>query len=267
MKKNNNTYFNLDLKSHEQHPFHLKIIWNDNENFTLVLSYKDKQLFLKASRNKNYFININKACKFMNKRWRSWLRSNKSLVNKLEQIEDKKLMRIEIEKNIKQTFIDLRLALLVLNSYEPITVWNILNGFLKEFYDQKNSIDLLQKKITNPKKIPLDGGESLFYAYLCNNRIKFGSSYCNRKGERIKSHIGSVPRLEIGFIFYSNKKHIQALNTAIKLRFKSTLSYEHVQCSMEELENFVINYFTIMKFDFKKESIHKIKLLNILLNK
>lgn len=49
----------------------------------------------------------------------------------------------------------------------------------------------------------------LLYAYVCNNLVKFGTSFCNKDGQRPKSHKTSVPDLSIGFVFYSSKSNLQ----------------------------------------------------------
>ena len=71
-----------------------------------------------------------------------------------------------------------------------------------------------------PIDVELGGGKFLLYAFECNNRIKFGSSFCNKNGQRPKSHKTSVPNLAIGFVIYSSKETLQELNKAIKKKFK-----------------------------------------------
>jgi hypothetical protein len=70
-----------------------------------------------------------------------------------------------------------------------------------------------------PIDVELGGGKFLLYAFECNNRVKFGTSFTNKNGQRPKSHKTSVPNLVIGFVVYSSKETLQELNKAIKKKF------------------------------------------------
>ena len=133
----------------------------------------------------------------------------------------------------------------------------------------QNYNELLEAEIAKLKNKPITidlvGGKFLLYAYLCNNIVKFGTSFCNKNGQRPKSHRTSVPNLALGFVIYASKEHLQKLNKAIKDRFKMQGGSEHVNCKIHELERFAIDYLKIMKFEFKKEKIQTLKLLNIFL--
>lgn len=113
-------------------------------------------------------------------------------------------------------------------------------------------------------KVNLNGGKCLFYAYLCNNHVKWGTSFTNVDGQRPKAHKTSIPNLEIGFVIYSSKENLQNLNKAIKIHFKIKTKREHLSCSIEELEKFVINYMDVMDFKSTREDVHKLNLLSIL---
>ena len=99
----------------------------------------------------------------------------------------------------------------------------------------------------------------------CNNKVKFGYSFCNKNGQRPKSHKTSVPNLTIGFVVYLSKENLQELNKAIKKRFKTKSRSEHLDCKISELEQFVFDYLDLMRFNYKKEDIHLLTLLNIYL--
>lgn len=105
----------------------------------------------------------------------------------------------------------------------------------------------------------------MFYGYECNKKVKFGTSFCNKNGQRPKSRKTSVPNLALGFVVYSSKENLQKLNRAIKDRFDIKGKYEHINCEITELEEFVFDYLNFMKFDHKKENIHQLTLLNIYL--
>jgi len=100
---------------------------------------------------------------------------------------------------------------------------------------------------------------------LYNGIVKFSTSFCDKNGQRPKSHKTSVPNLALGFVIYASKEHLQKLNKAIKERFKMQGGSEHVNCKIHELERFAIDYLKIMKFEFKREKIQTLKLLNIFL--
>ena len=84
--------------------------------------------------------------------------------------------------------------------------------------------------------------------YECNKKVKFGTSFCNKNGQRPKSHKTSVPNLDIGFVVYSSKKNLQNLNKAIKERFNMKGKNEHINCEILVLEKFV---FDMCLFIFK----------------
>jgi len=100
---------------------------------------------------------------------------------------------------------------------------------------------------------------------MCNNKTKFGTSFCNKDGQRPKSHRTSVPDLAIGFVIYASKEHLQKLNKAIKDRFRIISKLEHINCHIDEVGQFIIQYLNIMNFEYKQEDIQTLKLLNITL--
>lgn len=95
--------------------------------------------------------------------------------------------------------------------------------------------------------------------------MKFGSSFCNKNGQRPNSHRTPIPKLAIGFIIYSSKENLQELNGAIKRKFKIQSKKEDLNCKIDELKKFVIDYLELMEFYYKKESIHELTRLNIFL--
>jgi hypothetical protein len=111
--------------------------------------------------------------------------------------------------------------------------------------------------------VDLTGGSSLFYAYECNGQVKFGTSFCNKNGQRIKSHRTSVPNLTIGFIIYASKSDLQCLNRIIKARFKIRRNIEHIDRSISEVESFVFGYLKLMDIQYKKETVEKLALLEV----
>jgi hypothetical protein len=116
-----------------------------------------------------------------------------------------------------------------------------------------------------PIDVELGGGKFLLYAFECNNRVKFGTSFTNKNGQRPKSHKTSVPNLVIGFVVYSSKETLQELNKAIKKKFKIKSKKEHLNCKIDELKEFVLDYLELIEFNYKEENIHKLTKLNIFL--
>jgi len=130
-----------------------------------------------------------------------------------------------------------------LNDYDDAFSWHAFTQYQKSLQDDTSKVFLeLQKvyqtvelleaenaKLKN-KSIDVDlvGGKCLFYGYMCNNQVKFGTSFCNKNGQRPKSHKTSVPDLAIGFVFYASKEHLQNLNKAIKDRFRIVGRFEHI---------------------------------------
>ena len=93
-----------------------------------------------------------------------------------------------------------------------------------ELENYRKKLEIANATIAKLKNKPIDvdlGGEKfLLYAYECNNRVKFGSSFCNKNDQKPKSHKTSVPNLAIGFVVYSSKETLQELNKAIKKNLK-----------------------------------------------
>jgi hypothetical protein len=184
-------------------------------------------------------------------------------------------------KNKEQTFVSIHLALRVLNDYDLTFSRNVYkqyhqsleaNNELKSLLylqDMHQKVELLEAENARLNNKPIDvhlvGGRFLLYAYLCNNQVKFGTSFCNKNGQRPKSHKTSVPDLAIGFVIYASKEHLINANKRIKEKFCIGGRFEHVNCTINELEDFVTQYLELMSFQYKKEDIKKLELLNVFL--
>ena len=127
------------------------------------------------------------------------------------------------------------LALRVLNDYDHVLSYQVFKLYEQdllakpkkittELKNYRKKLEVAEAEIAKLKNKPIDvdlgGGKFLLYAYECNNRVKFGSSFCNKNGQRPKSHKTSVPNLAIGFVIYSSKETLQELNKAIKKSLK-----------------------------------------------
>lgn len=167
----------------------------------------------------------------------------------------------------------------VLCDYDETFSWHVCNLYQKELRKEQSTLSIKLKKLyekidllvlensklkNKPIHVELVGGENLLYAYVCNNHVKFGTSFCNKNGQRPKSHKTSVPDLAIGFVIYASKKNLIKLNKKIKERYRIT--GEHIyNNNINKVEKFVIEYFELMRYNYKKESIQQLKLLNIFL--
>jgi hypothetical protein len=176
--------------------------------------------------------------------------------------------------------LSLILALRVLNDYDVALSYQVFKLYEQdllnkpkqiaiELANNRKKLEIVEAEIAKLKNKPIDidlgGGRFLLYGYECNNKVKFGSSFCNKNGQRPKSHKTSVPNLAIGFVVYSSKENLKELNKVIKIRFKTKGKNEHVNCKISELEKFVFDYLDLMKLNYKKEDIHQLTLLNIYL--
>lgn len=231
-------------------------------------------------RNQNWEINITKTAKLFDKRWRDWKKWNSRIIETFEILEGRKLIKEIGQKNKKQTFLGLTLALRVLNGYDPVLSYHVFKLYeqdlltkskekITELENYRKKLEIANARIAKLENKPIDvdlgGGKFLFYVYECNNRVKFGSSFCNKDGQRPKSHKTSVPNLAIGFVIYSSKEALQELNRTIKKRFKAKTRKEHLNCKIDKLKKFVLKYLKIMKFSYKEENIHELAKLNIFL--
>ena len=238
---------------------------------------KGKKIIM-VKHNENWEINITETAKMFNKRWRNWKNRNLKLIKNFEILEGRTLVREVGPKNRIHTYIDLVLGLRVLNDYDPVLSYHVFNFYKKylllkdeeimiELDDYRKRVETAEAQLAELKNKPIDiyleDGKFLLYAYGYNNEIKFGTSFCNRNGQRPKSHKTSVPNLAIGFVIYSSKKNLQDLNRAIKKRFKNR--NEYLDCPMDELEDFVLEHIDIMDMDYQQKDIHILTSLNIYL--
>ena len=245
----------------------------------ITFSVETEEKIIIIERNQNWEINITKTAKLFDKRWRNWKSRNSEVIKTFEILEDRPLVKEIGPKNRKQTFLSLVLALRVLNDYDPVLSYHVFKFYEQdllanskekkiEIENYRKKLEIANAKIAKLKNKPIDinlgGGKFLLYAYECNNRVKFGSSFCNKNGQRPKSHKTSVPNLAIGFVVYSSKETLQELNRAIKRKFKIKRT-EHINCKIDELKHFVLEYLELMEFNYKEEDIHQLTKLNIFL--
>lgn len=244
---------------------------------TIVINSRGKDV--KIEKTEDWFINISKLCQHFNRRWRDWKKINQGVIETFQSLEGKPIIRETGRKNQKQTYLNIKLALRVLSDYDQTFSWKVFSVFLEtlskdkdkilqELNDAYRKLELSKAEIAKLKntafKVSLDSGRCLFYAYLCNNIVKWGTSFKNIDGQRPKAHKTSVPDLEIGFIIYTSKEHLQHLNRAIKVHYNIKSKNEHLKnCTIKEFEVFVLNYMDLMKFEYQREDIHKLKLLSI----
>lgn len=216
-----------------------------------------------------------------NKRWRDWVKWNPKVISEFESLEGRSLVREEGPSNRRQSYVAIKLALRALNDYNIVFSWHVFSSYCNSLIADKEKIsrELLEANLrvelrdaeiaklkNNAIDVDLVGGDSLLYGYSCNGRVKFGTSFCNINGQRPKSHKTSVPNLAIGFVVYASKENLQDVNRAIKRRFRVRGRLEHVDCGVSDLELFVTQYLEVMGFNYKKEVIQKLKLLNIFLH-
>jgi len=259
---------------------------SETTNFnSITFSVEIEKKNIVLERNSDWEINITKTSKLFNKRWRNWKIKNHKVIETFEKLEGRTLIREVGPKNKKQTILQLILALRVLNDYNDVLSYHIFKLYVQDivanFKQKKIELQELKQKLeiaeainaklqNKPIDVDLVGGQFLSYAYECNIKnicVKFGNSFCNKNGQRPKSHKTSVPNLAIGFVIYASKEVLQKLNKAIKDRFRLKSWREHIiNCTIDELKEFVINYLEVMKFDYKEEDIHQLTKLNIFLS-
>lgn len=118
---------------------------------------------------------------------------NKSVIKTFELLSGKSLIRKAGARNKTQTYVCLILALRILCAYDETIFWHLFTEYNKSLQDE---IKVLQKfktlyqklelvkaenaKLKNkPVDISLVGGRFLLYGYMCNDKVKFGTSYTN----------------------------------------------------------------------------------------
>ena len=89
--------------------------------------------------------------------------------------------------NRLQTYVSIKLALRVLNDFDPIFSWHVFSQYLDslnqdklkiltDLQDSYKKIELLEaenaKLHNNPVQVDLKGGSNLLYGYKCNDFVK-----------------------------------------------------------------------------------------------
>jgi hypothetical protein len=113
-------------------------------------------------------------------------------------LEGRKLIRENNDdKRYPQTFLALILALRVLNDYDPVLSYQVFklceqellsnsSHILIELDLSKRKIELLEAENAKLKNsainVNLQEGKNLLYAYECNLKTKFGTSFTNKNG-------------------------------------------------------------------------------------
>jgi len=245
--------------------------------FLFPIMSKGKEI--QVTRNSDWEVNMTELGTKLNKRWRNWLADNKKLISTMESLEGQTLTRVTDNKRYPQTYAKLVLAIAVLADWDPIVGYQVFKRYeadLKakggelslELAEYREKLELsnaeIAKLLGKGQDVPLILGPCLLYAYTCNEMVKFGTSFTNKKGERPKSHRTSVPNLALGFVIYGLKEHLQKVNREIKARFNIT-GKEHARCTIEEMEDFVRNYMELMNYPYKQESVHTLRKLHIFL--
>jgi len=238
-----------------------KINADENPDQMITFSIEIGKKKITLERNANWEFNVTQTSKLFGKRWRDWKTRNSETIEVWEKLEGRPLVREIGPKNKKQTLLDFLLTLRMLSDYDSVLEYHIFKSYqqdlLKNFNEKKmelehykQKLEIANAKIAKLKKKPLDvdlgGGKFLLYAYSCNKKTKFGHSFCNKNGQRPKSHKTSVPNLAIGFVIYSSKETLQALNKVIKQKFNIQSKKEHLDCTIDELKTFVISYLKLM---------------------
>jgi hypothetical protein len=120
--------------------------------------------------------------------------------------------------------------------YIFLDVFNFLfQSILFIFFAKSKNTDLIVKEVQ------LTGGQFLVYGYQDNDKVKFRMSFNNKYGERPLSHKRADSNLTIGFVIYSSKSNLKILNRLITLRFSIKGNRKYLNCSINQLEQFILN--------------------------
>lgn len=253
-----------------------------SNNKIIILSLIRNGEVINIVRTKDWEINITQLALKFGKKWKAWKWRNKQVIADFELLEGKSMVRESGPKNKVQTWLSFKLAMRVLSSYDNAFSWHVFSKFVQSMELDKvafaieldkvykmNEILTAKNAKLEGKSIEVDlvGGDYLSYGYSCNKQVKFGNSFKNKNGQRPKSHKTAVPKLAIGFIIYSSKENLQTVNSALKKRYNITNRKEHLPegVSVKDVENFMLDYMRLMNFEFKRECIHTLTLLNIYL--
>jgi hypothetical protein len=113
-------------------------------------------------------------------------------------------------------------------------------------------LQLLNLRSSKPK-VSLEEGPHA-YGYLCNDVLKAGDSLINDDGShrRTNNHATSVPRLQYGYIIYMEKAHIISFRALFRAKFnREQYNRDHFLCTVQEAENFIIEYCKLMGWGYK----------------
>jgi len=252
------------------------------DNKIIILSLIRNGQPINIVRTSSWEVNITQLAPKFGKSWKDWKRRNQQVIVDFELLEGKPMLRESGPKNKVQTWLSFKLAMRVLSSYDNAFSWHVFSKFVESVELDKvafaieldkvykrNEILMAKNAQLQGKAIEVDlvGGDYLSYGYSANKQVKFGNSFRNKNGQRPKSHKTAVPKLAIGFVIYSSKENLQIVNSALKKKYNITNRKEHLPegVSVEDVENFMLDYMKLMDFEFKRECIHTLTLLNIYL--
>jgi len=207
------------------------------------------------------------------------LRTHTHIVDFFKDNEKKEVLFVT-SGNKPQTFVSILLALRVVHDLDSAASYLIhkqYEAFLKssskileiEVVKYKEMCELLQKQKdalrNSTPALKLSHSGPYMYAFSCNTGTKFGTSYVNKDGQRLKAHKISVVQLQVGFILFASKEDLQFLNLSIKKKFK-LVTVEHLYCDVNTLERFLLEFITLMDIKYVLETKHALSLINIDLN-
>lgn len=261
-----------------------------NAGKTYLFVYKKNNQTIIVEKSNDSFYHLNDISKQFGKPKLLWIRHHKSKIKKFEKLENCKLIekRKLPGKARLQIFVHEFLLLRILADYDLLLSYSFvkhaalgdndmvtqLNNFkLKiqtlEIATENSNVDLAEKltkselkikqlqlklDIQNSENVVFDKGECLFYAFLHNQNdkfLKFGTSFNNKNGQRLRKHKQDIPNMFLILVFYSEKKNLTMLNSIIKARFPSL--NELAKCDKDTFATFVQNLFDVMDWKYVRE--------------
>ena len=115
------------------------------------------------------------------------------------------------------------LVLRVLNDYDHVLSYQVFKLYeqdllakpkkiITELKNYRKKLEFAEAEIAKLKNklidVDLGSGKFLLYGYECNKKVKFGTHFCNKNGQRPKFYKTFVPNLAIGFVVYSSKDNL-----------------------------------------------------------
>ena len=240
------------------------------ENITAFsLEYKGKKI--EIQRTNDWYINATQLSKAFGKNFKDWKRHNRQRIEIFQILEGTKKVIYDDSSRYPQTFVDLKLAIQVLSSYDHTFAYQLSSIYQKAIREDstrlENELSGLKEKLklfekgkqktlarrpTKGKDLPSGNclylitsdtfkdkeGHVLHRYKLSEKDYKFGRT--SNINEVVKAYRRLKPRIIVCKLFYGQKSDVDLLEKVLKKRWQDLLTQiSHEEVWHAKLDNLV----------------------------